>query len=170
MVFDARDGDRDAFRAVVEATEPAVRRFLAFRVGRHDIDDVVQETYIRAWRSLHRFQGRASATTWVLSIARCAAADLQRDDSRHRRRIEAAASFVSLPSVGHDEHHALSELIAGLDESRRDAFVLTQVVGLSYEEAATVVGVALGTIRSRVARARADLVSLLEHRDEVAAV
>lgn len=57
----------------------------------------------------------------------------------------------------------MADLVDSLDPDRRSAFVLTQVIGLSYEEAAAVVGCPIGTIRSRVARARADLVEALGH-------
>ena len=70
---------------------------------------------------------------------------------------------VAAPRCGCDSAH--DDLVAGLDADRREAFVLTQLVGLSYEEAAAVVGCPIGTIRSRVARARADLLAVVAHAD-----
>ena len=71
-----------------------------------------------------------------------------------RDRVRATAVGDGAPGREHTE-----DLLVGLDPDRREAFVLTQVVGLSYEEAAEVLGCPIGTIRSRVARARADLLT-----------
>ena len=61
---------------------------------------------------------------------------------------------------------ALDDLLTGLDDDRREAFVLTQVLGLQYDEAAEVLGVPIGTIRSRVSRARGDLLDALDQRED----
>lgn len=154
----ARDGDELALTAAIRTGQPEVRRFLRLLVDPADLEDVVQDTFVRAYRALPRFRGDASGRTWLLVIARRAAADATRTRIRQRRlrhRVEHASGSGVAADPG--DEHALQDLVAGLDDERREAFVLTQLVGCSYIEAAEICGVPLGTIRSRVARAREQL-------------
>ena len=155
----ARDGDELALAAAIRTAQPDVRRFLRALVDPAELDDVVQETFVRAYRALPRFRADASGRTWLLAIARRAAADTTRTLSRRRRTQLRAEQITPATAAGPGgEAHALGELVAALEPERRDAFVLTQIVGCAYDEAARICGVPIGTIRSRVARAREQLV------------
>jgi RNA polymerase sigma-70 factor (ECF subfamily) len=163
---DAAVGDPLAAAALVRATQSDVWRLCAALGDRQSADDLTQETYLRAFAALHRFEGRSSVRTWLLSIARRVCADAVR--SRRRRRLSLVREERELetlvPAPEGDpvaEGAAVSDLLARLDADRREAFVLTQLLGLPYAEAAEVAGCPVGTIRSRVARARADLVDSL---------
>jgi len=157
----ARSGDPVAQAAFVRATQAEVWRFTAALVDAGSADDLTQETYLRAFRALPGFAGRSTARTWLLGIARRACADHLRTVVRQRRLA------VRLTADGYargDQPDATgqlgaADLLGRLAPQRREAFALTQVIGLSYAEAAEVIGVPVGTIRSRVARARADLVA-----------
>ncbi len=160
----ARGGDRDLLARLVALTRNDVWRLCAYLVDRSAADDLTQETYLRLISGLARYRGEAPARTWVLAIARHTCLDHLR--ARIARR--AVESGVPLELAGHpcvpDESgtHAVRQLLLGLDDDQRDALILTQIVGLSYDEAARVVAVPVGTIRSRVARARARLVAMLD--------
>jgi RNA polymerase sigma-70 factor, ECF subfamily len=162
----AVDGDPLAAAALVRATQSDVWRLCAALGDRQSADDLTQETYLRAFGSLHRFEGRSSLRTWLLSIARRVCADAIR--SRRRRRLTLVREDAELEVLGTGddadrvgEGAAVADLLARLAPDRREAFVLTQLLGLPYAEAAVVAGCPVGTIRSRVARARADLVEAL---------
>ena len=158
----ARGGDRAAAAVFVRATQPEVWRFVAALVGPHHADDVTQDTYLRAFRALPEFAGRSTGRTWVLAIARRACADHVRAAVRGRRlEARVAAEPEELAGADHAGLHAAADLVAALPAERRVAFVLTQVLGLPYAEAAEIEDVPVGTIRSRVARARADLVAAI---------
>jgi RNA polymerase sigma-70 factor (ECF subfamily) len=156
----ARTGDPLAEAAFVRSTQAEVWRFVAALIDVGAADDLTQETYLRAFRALPRFEGRSSVRTWLLGIAKRTCADHLRSIVRQRRLADRIAS------VTRDEHapdpastfHA-ADLLARLTPDRRASFVLTQILGLTYEEAAAALEVPVGTIRSRVARARADLVA-----------
>jgi RNA polymerase sigma-70 factor (ECF subfamily) len=155
----ARSGDPAAQAAFVRETQAEVWRFAAALVDPDAADDLTQETYLRAFRALPAFEGRSSARTWLLGIARRACADHLRTVVR-RRRLDArlaAEPTATLPDPG--VRVGAADLLRRLPADRRSAFALTQVLGLSYAEAALIEDVPVGTIRSRVARARADLVS-----------
>ena len=161
---DAAAGDPLAAAALVRATQTDVWRLCAALGDRDSADDLTQETYLRAFGSLHRFEGRSSVRTWLLAVARRVCADALR---ARRRRPAVVRDEPDDLEVGDGadrvgEQAAVRDLLARLDADRREAFVLTQVVGLSYAEAAAVAGCPVGTIRSRVARARADLVASLD--------
>ena len=164
LALSAGIGNRAALAAFVRVTQRDVYRFLSHIADRGEAADLTQETYLRALRSLPSFAGRSSARTWLLSIARRVAADHVRWTVTRPRTtavddwdtIVAASPTQRRP--GFDEGVVLRELVAGLEPDRRDAFVLTQMLGLGYAAAAQVCGCPIGTIRSRVARAREDLV------------
>jgi len=166
----ARDGDRTALLHAVRASQADVWRLALHLVGPDEADDVTQDTFIRAWRALPAFRGDASARTWLLSIARRACADAVRKNVRRRRlaaRIERRSVTAVSPGATDDASgtQALSALVDGLPRDQRVAFVLTQVVGCSYAEAAAACGVPIGTIRSRVARAREHLLETLRESE-----
>lgn len=159
----ARDGDPVAQAAFVRHTQAEVWRFVAALIGPEHADDLTQETYLRAFRALPTFQGRASVRTWLLGIARRACADHLRSVVRRRRLDQrlAAQAYTDLPDPDPAGQLGTTDLLRRLPPDRREAFVLTQVLGLSYAEAAAVGGVPVGTIRSRVARARSELVEAI---------
>jgi RNA polymerase sigma-70 factor (ECF subfamily) len=130
--------------------------------GEADADDLTQEAYARALRALPRFRGESSARTWLLVIARRTVADAIRRSTRARRRVTDRAESVP----DHAGAVALDARLRELDPDRRAAFVLTQLLGLPYAEAAEVCGVPVGTIRSRVARAREQLLAGMDDRAE----
>jgi RNA polymerase sigma-70 factor (ECF subfamily) len=157
----ARAGDSTAAAEFVRATQTDVWRLCAHLGSPADADDLAQETFARAFASLHRFAGRSSARTWLLSIARrvCADAIRSRKPVVPVREVEPAGR-----STDPADTVSLQLLLDSIDQPFREAFVLTQVIGLTYPEAADVMGCPVGTIRSRVARARADLVEALQDR------
>lgn len=164
----AGTGDRAAATAFIRATTRDVHRFLNHLADPGDVEDLAQETYLRAMRALPAFDARSSAKTWLLAIARRAAADHVRAARRRPRLVwdsatAAAARAEAVPSFDGDV--LLGRLLHGLEPGRREAFVATQVLGLSYAEAADVCQCPIGTIRSRVARAREDLVAALRADD-----
>ena len=167
--LDARAGDEEAAQQFVRATQLDVRRYVTHLSGdAQAADDLVQDTYLRALRSLPGFEGRSSARTWLLAIARRTVADRIRASSC-RPRIAGTDDWQTavektqpLSVPGFEEGVALSELLALVEAPRREAFVLTQLLGLSYAQAAAVINCPVGTVRSRVARARESLIDLLE--------
>jgi RNA polymerase sigma-70 factor (ECF subfamily) len=147
----------------VEASYPMIWRFCAALVGGSAADDLAQETFLRATRALPQFRGQASGRTWILSIARRTCMDhlrvrYRRERRDHRLTHEPFSRHV--PDASGDL--ATRDLLIQLEPDRRIAFVLTQLFELSYEEAASVCDCPIGTIRSRVARARNDLIGLIE--------
>jgi RNA polymerase sigma-70 factor (ECF subfamily) len=161
----ARGGDAASAKAFVRATQADVWRLCAHLSSRSSADDLAQETYARAFAALHRFAGRSSARTWLLSIARRVCADAVRSAVRSRTLSPATGADRSDNAAPDPaDSVVLRALLDALDRDRREAFVLTQLVGLSYAEAADVCGCPVGTIRSRVARARTDLVNAFGER------
>ncbi|HEX5616543.1 MAG TPA: sigma-70 family RNA polymerase sigma factor [Acidimicrobiia bacterium] len=166
LLLHARDGDRVALAAAVRGGQPDVWRLCAHLVDRASADDLTQESFARIVRALPQYRADASGRTWMLAIARRACADAVRTRQRRRRLVRRLEATHALDDPGsrpaHDQSDsAVAALLGALGADRREAFVLTQMLGLSYDEAATACGVPVGTIRSRVARARADLVALL---------
>lgn len=164
LALAAGAGDRAALGGFVQATQRDVSCFVRYLCGHDEAEDLIREIYLRALRALPSFAGRSSARIWLLSIARQVAADeIRRTETRScittvKEGDPAATGNLAYRRPSFDEGALLRELVTRLEPQRRDAFVLTQVLGLDYAAAAAVCDCPVGTIRCRVAWAREDLV------------
>jgi RNA polymerase sigma-70 factor (ECF subfamily) len=161
LVRKAQAGDRQAFAAVVETHRHRIYTLAVRELGSAaDAEDAVQEALIRAWRALPRFRADASFGTWLYRICLNAVHD--------QRARSARGSGLPLEDVGEpaDPRDAIGEAelsgelqraLAGLDETYRTAVLLYDVLGHSYAEIAAVLGVAEGTVKSRIFRGRTEL-------------
>jgi RNA polymerase sigma-70 factor (ECF subfamily) len=137
---------------------------------RAEAEEVAQEVFLRVHRSIGEFRGDAKLSTWLYTIAsRLCLNRLDAPDRRFGRASEEALDRVPSPEppTGADLERteletALHQAIAALPEDRRIVVVLRDLEGLAYEEIARVLGVELGTVRSRLHRARLDLKAKLE--------
>jgi len=153
----AADGDHDAFARFVASTEHDVRRFCAWQTdaGPH-LDDLVQETFIRAFRGASSYRSTAPSRSWLLSIARRVCldhADRLRRETARIERLTLAGAAASGPTDALVPPE-LRDSIVRLPLAFREAFVLVAVIGHSYDDAAAVLGCPRGTVQSRVSRAR----------------
>ncbi|MFG3304954.1 sigma-70 family RNA polymerase sigma factor [Streptomyces wuyuanensis] len=172
LALTARGGDPDAVEEFVRVLHRDIWRYVAYlSADRQAADDLTQETFLRALGSLHRFEGRSSARTWLLSIARRTVVDSLRHAAARPRLSDRddwqAVAEQTQPRgmPGFEDGIALAELLAQIPAERREAFVVTQLLGLPYAEAAEAMGCPIGTVRSRVARARTSLIGLLTDGD-----
>jgi RNA polymerase sigma factor (sigma-70 family) len=143
----AAGGDSAAFAMLVEKYERALRSFLARTFGADVADDVAQEAFIKAWRAAGQYDGRARYSTWLTRIAwRC------RLDSLRKERIA-----DELHEAGGDSTQSaeVNDMLARLSASERAALVLCEGQGWTHGEAAELLGMPLGTLKSTVARAKA---------------
>ena len=156
LALAARDGNRFALDSFTRKTLPAVQSLCRHLGDPDTADDLVQETYARMMRSLPKFRGDGSSRSWLLRIARNTCADATRVRKRRRTRD----AFAPVPDVAAGPPSGWTEVtsvLAGLSPERQQAFVLTQILDLPYQEAAEILECPIGTVRSRVARAREDL-------------
>ena len=172
LLIAARDGDRVALERFVAETQADVWRMCRYLGDVQYADDLAQETYERAIGSIHRFRGDGSARGWLLTIARRTCVDHTRRAGRRRRLDRAVLDNTtagsldgSLIAPDMSGRVDLDDVLAHLDDDRRSAFVLTQVLGMQYDEVAEVLDCPIGTVRSRVARARHDLVLMMREPD-----
>ena len=163
-------GDARAFEELVIAYQHRVfgvaRRMLG---NAAEAEEIAQEVFLRVHRAVAEFRGEARLSTWLYAITsrlclnRLASSDrrLRRDDADALERAPApgdAAAHLERSEV----EAALQDAIAGLPDDRRIVVVLRDLEGLSYEEIARVLDLELGTVRSRLHRARMDLKAKLE--------
>ncbi|MEV1087113.1 sigma-70 family RNA polymerase sigma factor [Streptomyces microflavus] len=173
----AAAGNVDAFEQVFRALHNDVRRYVTALADDSQVaEDLVQETFLRAVSTVHLFQGRGSARAWMLTIARRTVVDsLRRAASRPRLSDTSDWQYVAECSQPHDlpgfdEGIALMTLVDSLPDDRREAFVLTQLLDMPYDDAARTSSCPVGTIRSRVSRARTALCAMLDDASERALV
>jgi RNA polymerase sigma-70 factor (ECF subfamily) len=149
--------------AIVAEHYPAVYRFCARRIGPELAQDAAQETFLIAQRAIRRFDGRSKLSTWLFGIAHNACRNLAR-----KRRIEMTyeQAWSTEPGSGSPEgtlidREALRKAMGKLTPEHREAVVLHELEELTYEEAASVLGVPVGTVKSRLFHAFAHLRRLL---------
>jgi RNA polymerase sigma-70 factor, ECF subfamily len=169
LALAAARGNARALEAFIKATQQDVWRFITYLSDAGAADDLTQETFLRAIGAIERFAGRSSARTWLLAIARRVVADHIRH-AQSRPRAATSADPDHLPSGdrharGFEDLVEVTTMIAGLTAEQREALLLTQLLGLPYADAAAVCGCPVGTIRSRVARARDALLADVERDD-----
>lgn len=164
LLLAAREGNDVALTELVRRTQPMLWRLCRDLGTGGDTADLVQETYERMLRAMPGYAGRSPVRPWLLRIARNVCADSVRRNQRRRRLIERVALSLE-PETREIGDRSIETLVATLDRDRFEAFVLTQHVGLSYDEASLVLGCPVGTIRSRVARARSELRAALRAAD-----
>lgn len=178
---DATSGDDELVRAALDddvaAFEELVRRHrdAAYRVAlricrdRADAEDVTQEAIVRAWRSLDGFRGDARFSTWLYRIVTNLA--LNRVTRRRERPTDAIAEGASSstdPAARTVDAERFDQAVRALDQltaEQRACFVLCEIEGLSYEEAAHVLGVGVPAVKGRLFRARQDLGAHLARYD-----
>lgn len=148
----------------------AIRRFArSFCRSDSDADDLAQDALVKAYRSFGTFDGRSSLTTWLYTVAKNQFLDHRRSKLfRWRSRESELSDFdpSSLPNAEQllDERQKVDFLWSALrriDEKFRTPLVLAELDGLSYEQVAEIEGIPIGTVRSRIARAKDQLRSLI---------
>lgn len=172
----ARQGDMEAFAAVFESLRPVVHSVAYRLVGADDADDVVSETFLKAWKALPNFQGQADVKTWLYRITHNCALDFIR--ARQRRPADSLSQNpnddrtindlederAASPSAEIEQaegRHRLQAAIAQLDEAHRVTVLLRYADDLSYKEIAAATGVSMGTVMSRLFNAKLKLQRLL---------
>lgn len=170
LVMRARDGDAHAFEELAKREEAALyRHVLRLLSDRADAEDVVQDAFISAWRAIGAFEG-SSFRAWLFRIATNRAIDVIRarrrraelpldppaDDDDAPGWAEPAAPASDLADIAADREavRIVEELLGGVPTEQRAALLLRDVEGFSYEEIAVITAVEVGTVKSRIHRAR----------------
>ena len=167
LVRAARGGDREAFMQLVRVHQAGVRAFAHGLLRNRGLaEDVAQEAFLRAWRGLPGLRGDAAFATWLYTIARRVALD------EVRRPAPATVPIEDVPAMA-DERAGdpvlrgdLERALGLLEVTQREAFLLVAVLGLSYQEVSGMTGCPVGTVASRVFRARARLAAALRVTEE----
>jgi RNA polymerase sigma-70 factor (ECF subfamily) len=159
----AREGDLGAFEDLVRRYQADVWRFAYhFTRDRALAEDVTQEAFLRAFRFIKGFRGDSKFTSWLFRIARNCAMDAIKARKVHFEKEQP-------PPLGPTDPQARVELqtaLAAVSEEHREPFLLIEVFGLSYQETADVLGVRVGTVKSRMHRARKAMMGALAMEED----
>lgn len=164
LVWRARGGDVEAFGRVHAATADRIFALcLRMTADRGLAEELLQDVFVRAWQGLASFRGESAFTTWLHRIAVNVVLERQRQDARRHDAEQATGSWTEESTRdAHELRRDLDEAIAALPPGVRRAFVLRDVEGFSYREIAEQTGLAEGTLRAQVHRARQLLMEALE--------
>jgi len=168
----AGQGDQDAFARLVERYTGMVYHLAVQRVGNHhDAEEIAQAVFFKAWQALPNFRGDAAFSTWLYRMTVNAATDHLRQ--KGRRETPLSLDDPDLPQTADlspgpaeavqeaERREALNQAIHALPDQSRTVLLLREFEGLSYEEIAQALELPIGTVRSRLARARAALTKIL---------
>ncbi|MEQ1730835.1 MAG: sigma-70 family RNA polymerase sigma factor [Vicinamibacterales bacterium] len=152
-------------RDALVGTIPNLRAFAISLTGDHSMaNDLVQETLLKAWASRDKYQAGTNLKAWLFTILRNTYFSQFRKSRRETQDVDgaAAARLVSLPEqLGHLDMADFKRALELLPVDQRESLLLVGAEGFSYEEAAEIAGCAVGTVKSRVNRARVRLAELL---------
>jgi len=166
LLRDFLSGDADAFDILMSRHQDKIFALASRMTGnRHDALDATQEAFISAFRNAHRFKGDSAFSTWLYRIAINACTDLLR---RKKRQVPVAdVETGRKPKTVTDDiplRVDLQRALEALTPDHREAVIMHDIGGYPYEEIATITGVQLGTVKSRISRGRKKLAETLEHR------
>ena len=158
----AGGGDEVAFAELVRLHEKKVYH-LALRIcgNQEDAADAAQEAFLSAWRGLPNFRGEAGFSTWLYRLTSNAAIDCLRRSRRRREEASLDDEGLGLSTVDRAPSPQALEGLGQLSEDHRQALALRELQELSYEEIAGALGVDIGTVKSRISRARSALRKIL---------
>lgn len=165
LVARARRNDQGAFERLYRSNVDRVYALCLRMTGNvSEAEDCVQEAFIQAWKQLSKFRGDSAFATWMHRIAVNAVLGRMRKSKRDRQRLEAVAEQTDRAPVmaDHGELRDLSEAVERLPEGARHVFVLNAVYGYSHVEAGEMLGIATGTSKAQLHRARRLLAQQLE--------
>ncbi|MFI5684554.1 RNA polymerase sigma factor SigM [Streptomyces sp. NPDC051636] len=168
------EGDPDAFGEIVRRHRDRLWAVALRTLGdREEAADAVQDALVSAYRAAHTFRGQSAVTTWLHRITVNACLDRARkaasrktapvDDTEHLEQLLEPHESASAPAERNDLHRQLIEALGTLPPDQRAALVLVDMQGYPVAEAARVLDVPTGTVKSRCARGRARLLPLLSH-------
>ncbi|MBQ2925770.1 MAG: sigma-70 family RNA polymerase sigma factor [Ruminiclostridium sp.] len=161
----AQEGDRTAFEALVTLHSPRVFNLALGYTGRHhDAEEITQTVFWKVWNALPQFRGGASFSTWLYRLTLNACTDHYRREKKRRGDLslddpDLAPLRDTAPSpeeilLQREEQAILRKALAELPEQHRVILVLREMDGLDYKEIAQVLDLEMGTVKSRLARAR----------------
>ena len=168
LLAEARAGSRLALSRLIDRHQQAVRGFLRrVAADREEADDLAQETFVTAWTQLSSWRGQSSVRAWLLGIAwrkaRSSGRSMFRRMARDRAWSEAEA-LIPASQVSAEDRLALERAMGGLNLQQRAAVALCLAEDYSHAEAAAILELPLGTLKSQVLRARFKLLEALEAR------
>ena len=168
-------GDRTAFGEIVERYQDRIYNLCVHLLGnRAEAEDMAQATFLKAYRNLEKFQPRAALYTWLYRIAVNTCLDHQRRpffESIFRRTATGEEVVLDHPSAAPSPEQnlenrqlgsALGRALGTLSPKLRTVILLKEIEGLAYEEIAVTLEISLGTVKSRISRARSELQGLLQ--------
>ncbi|HEX2028751.1 MAG TPA: RNA polymerase sigma factor [Nitriliruptorales bacterium] len=162
----AAAGDLDAFDGLVRTYQEPVWRFLVGLVGDRALaEDLAQDTFLRAYRNLGGFEFRSRFSTWLFTIARNVATDALRSRASQRRALARLARQPSDERPDPALAAAMDEALSSLSHKLREAILLVEIAGFTCKDAGSILGVAEGTIKSRLYYARRDLAKWFSEDD-----
>jgi RNA polymerase sigma-70 factor (ECF subfamily) len=173
LIEKAKNGNKGAFNILVNKYYPRVYATLfSFTKSKEDSEDLSQQTFIKAWQQLSSFRGDSAFFTWIYRIAINLAKNFVASSGFKKQKINTSiekaeidvSSFEDIESAAiHEESlNEIKNFINTMPESLKTAFTLREVEGKSYEDISVITDTPIGTVRSRIFRARESIIDFMQ--------
>ena len=175
LISSFKRGDKSAFETIILNYQDRIYNLCRYMLANeHDAEDAAQDTFLKAYQSLNDFKPNASLYTWLYRIAVNTCIDykrrpffesiFRRSDTGEEKVIEYASTSPSPERLSESKQmgHALQKSLKKLSQKLRGVIILKEIEGLSYEEIAAVLDISIGTVKSRISRAREELKELMK--------
>jgi RNA polymerase sigma-70 factor (ECF subfamily) len=157
---------REDFRAVYEENKDFIRTSIFWMVRNQDIDDIVQEAFVKAWQGRESFKGQSNIRTWLYRIAMNCAHD-------HYRKLkfqteELTEEYEDTPSVNvesYEKHDLITQGLEQLSWEQREVFILFYKLEMEQKEIAAIQGVPVGTVKSRLNKAKKNFTEFVKSQE-----
>ena len=177
LISKAQNGDEGAFKFLMTKYYPRVYASLfAYTKSKEDSEDLTQLTFIKVWQKIHSFRGDSAFFTWIYRIAINLAKNHFSSSASKKDKVNISADEAEfdIPSYHNPESslmhnqslQKIQSYVKTLPESLKTAFTLREVDGKSYEEISIITGTPIGTVRSRIFRARESIINFINGGDQ----
>ena len=172
LVKKVQDGDTNAYNVLVIKYQYKVAQIISkFVANNADINDIAQDAFIKAYKAINSFRGESSFYTWLYRIVVNAAKTFLESNSKHKNSIDVdSPEFQSIDEQGilaskdtQELHEVILKAMNDLPKELREAITLREIEGMSYDDMAIALKVPVGTVRSRIFRAREFIESRMAH-------
>ncbi len=163
--------DTDAFQEIIQKYAGKVYNTCRRLIAGYDAEDVSQEVFIKIYKNMNKFKGNSNISTWIYKITVNTCREYWRKNSRHVKMLELKEDIIEQDSniddgiINKEIKKYISEALLSMDMNKRAVVVLRDINGLSYEEISKILGIPIGTVKSRIARGREYIKKFLEDRE-----
>ncbi|MDI6600849.1 MAG: RNA polymerase sigma factor [Thermoanaerobacteraceae bacterium] len=163
--------DKDAFQILMQKYARKIYNTCYRLVGGYEAEDISQEVFLKIYKNIDKFKGSSDISTWIYKITVNTCREYWRKNKAYDKRVELKENIIMNDSnvdkgiINDELKKYIGKALVSMDMDKREALILRDINGLSYDEISKILGVPVGTVKSRIARGREYIKKFLEDRE-----